>query len=122
MCRLSGRVVVVAGGLAPLPAVAALAAQDGAFVALITTVECACPDEVLHFQADANADEVWERIAPHIEQRLGPVDAVVTDALTADSVRAVFSPDFRRRGHGTVLVVGAEDDPRQIVNRLTRTP
>lgn len=93
---------------------------DGALVALVsgkpvTSSAHAC------FRADPGDPNVWERVAPHVEQRLGPVDGVVTDPRCATVVEAVFRPDLDRRGHGGVVVVAPTDDLASVVNALAGT-
>ena len=113
---LVGRVVVVAGTDERLPTVVSTLAAAGAFVASVapTRSDTAQAD----FRADPADPAVWERVAPHIEQRLGPVDAVVVDRQCAAVVRDVFLPDLRRRGHGGVHVVTADQDVAAIVRSV----
>ena len=91
----------------------------GAVVALVSP-DHAIDDVALRFRADPTEPEVWDRVAMHVEQHLGPVDGVVTDAGAAAVVTAVFAPDLRRRGHGQVVVVN-DDDVASVVSRLTGT-
>lgn len=116
--ELTGRVVVVAGDDRLLVAVARSAAAAGALVAVVAPSRPTLPG-ALCFRADPADTEAWSRIAPHVEQRLGPVDAVVTDARTAAACEAVFGQDLRRRGHGAVVVVTADDDEAGVLSRLT---
>jgi hypothetical protein len=73
-------------------------------------------------RADPADPTVWERIAMHVEQHLGPVDGVVSDARTEAVVRAVFEPDLVRRGHGRVVVLGADEGVDDAVSALLGTP
>ena len=100
---LEGRVIVVAGHAATLASLAAALVDAGALVAFVAP-NASAPIADAQVHADPADPQVWERIAPHIEQRLGPVDGVVTDAETRETVEAVFGPDLLRRGHGLVLV------------------
>jgi DNA-binding NarL/FixJ family response regulator len=59
-----------------------------------------------------------QRIAAHVEQRIGPIDVVVCDLATADAVDEVFAPDLRRRGHGEVVVVTTADEADDVVSLL----
>ena len=71
--------------------------------------------------ADPADPGVWVRIAPHVEQRLGPVDGVVTDAVSLVTAEAVFGPDLLRRGHGSVLA-GAGLPVADVVSALLGRP
>lgn len=117
---LLGHVFVVAGVDADLPEVADALADAGAFVALVFPMRVATRAAAA-IVADPTDGSTWERAAPHIEQRLGPVDGVVTDARTADPIANVFTPDLRRRGHGGVVVREESDDVSAVMERLART-
>ena len=116
---LLGRVVVVAGEEVGLAAAADAAFRAGAQVAVVSTTlaSTAC---TVRFRADPTDDSVWERVAMHVEQHLGPVDGVVTDGVAQPVVSRVFGPDLDRRGHGDIVVVAG--DPVDVVSRLARTP
>jgi hypothetical protein len=109
---LLGRVVVVAGHAPTLASLAAALVDAGALVAFVAP-NASAPTADAQVHADPADPQVWERIAPHVEQRLGPVDGVVTDAATRPTVEAVFGPDLLRRGHGAVLV--GDDLPAEAV-------
>jgi hypothetical protein len=115
--RLLGRVYVVAGGEPGLVDVAAALVDAGAFVAFVA-VELTAVSAHTNFRADPGDPGVWERVAPYVEQRLGPVDGVVTDRATRPVVDAVFAADIRRRGHGDVVVVSPADEVVQVVSAL----
>lgn len=115
---LVGRVVVVAGEDEALARVAATAAAAGASVAVVST---SLPDDVaatVRFRADPRTAEVWDRLAMHIEQHLGPVDGVATDGASDDVVAAVFDADLGRRGHGSVVVPRPDEPADDVVRRL----
>jgi hypothetical protein len=125
---LTGLVVVVAGEVAS-GAIALL--TRGALLAVVTTdgavvdgLERAAVDlptgRVLAYRADPAATTTWERVAPHIEQRVGPVDAVVCDPSLLAVVTATFASDLRRRGHGAVGAVSRPEDLPAAVDRLLR--
>jgi hypothetical protein len=119
---LSGRVVVVAGDAQALCAVAAAAVAAGALVAVVSR---SLPDDTaatVRFRADPHDPGIWDRIGMHVEQHLGPVDGVATDAVTRAVVEQVFAADLARRGHGDVVTVSAEDDVPLVVTRLCGTP
>jgi NAD(P)-dependent dehydrogenase (short-subunit alcohol dehydrogenase family) len=128
--ELTGHVVVVAARAGAEHAAVALAAA-GATVAVITddshavhvveaTTAGAVP--VLVFRADSTDVTVWTRIAPHLEQRLGPIDAVVTDTDSEGAATATLLDDLRRRGHGGVLSVDDRDVVEAVRSAIRRTP
>jgi siroheme synthase (precorrin-2 oxidase/ferrochelatase) len=114
---LAGRVVIVAGRGDVFSAVARLLAADNALVAMVTT-DAAVPEVAAHFRADPADPDVWERMVPHVEQRLGPIDAVVTDNTGQAVADRLVGPDLHRRGHGAVVVVQPETDPDEVVGML----
>lgn len=118
---LLGRVIVVAGEQAALANVATAAAGAGAAVAVIST---ALPDlaVTVRFRADPRDAAVWERVAMHIEQHLGPVDGAAADDSSYDVVRAVLQPDLSRRGHGAIVCVAAGADPEEALRSMVGTP
>jgi NAD(P)-dependent dehydrogenase (short-subunit alcohol dehydrogenase family) len=78
---------------------------------------------LLSYCTDPTDPAVWQRVAAHIEQRVGPVDAVLCAADDADLLEATFGDDLRRRGHGAVIVLSAGMDPAAALHRhLRRTP
>jgi hypothetical protein len=117
---LLGRVVVVAGHAPALATLATALVDAGALVAFVAPAGSA-PTADAQVRADPADPQVWERIAPHVEQRLGPVDGVVTDATTRPIVEVVFGPDLLRRGHGAVIV-GADLPVRAVVSALLDMP
>ena len=66
---------------------------------------------LLSYRADPSDPSIWQRIAAHIEQRVGPVDAVLCTPETTHVMEAVFAEDMHRRGHGAILPVTPEVDP-----------
>lgn len=118
---MAGRVFIVAGRGAVFEAVAqALVAGDAA-VALVTT-DAPVARVAAHFRADHADPGVWERVVPHVEQRLGPIDAVVTDESGRASAERLVGPDLLRRGHGAVVVVEDGSDAETVVRTLTGRP
>ena len=118
---LLGRVIVVAGADPALAHAAHLALDAGAQVAVVST-SLQVDDATLRFRADPSDIDVWERIAMHVEQHLGPVDGVVTDERCAATVAPVFAPDLARRGHGDVVIVSADTEPGSVLTRLAHMP
>jgi hypothetical protein len=126
---LAGHVVVVAAR-SGADAVAVALAGTGMTVAVITddrravsNVETAAAGStsVLAFCADPTEVDVWTRIAAHLEQRLGPVDAVVADSQSRDAAIATMADDLRRRGHGGVVAIDAADVVRAVREAIRRT-
>jgi NAD(P)-dependent dehydrogenase (short-subunit alcohol dehydrogenase family) len=117
---LLGRVVVIAGSHPTFPDLVAALAGGGAFVALVSP---AGGRSVAHagFNADPADPAVWERVAPHVEQRLGPVDLVVGDAGTVAVLEPVFRPDLLRRGHGDVVTADPDSTVEQLLSQLVDT-
>jgi hypothetical protein len=117
---LLGRVVVVAGGHPGFPGLVDALVEAGAFVAFVAA-DATAPAAHAGFRADPTDPQVWERVAPHVEQRLGPVDAVVVDGSADAVVRSVFLTDLRRRGHGDVLLAGAEASADDLLSLVAGT-
>lgn len=121
MDSLAGRVVVVAGTEAILGPIAAALQSAGSSVAFVASAQIARTDVTVHFRTDPCDPDVWDRVSMHVEQHLGPVDAVVTDPGTAGAVRAAFAVDLSRRGHGDVVVVEPGDDAADVVTKVVGT-
>ena len=118
---MAGRVVIVAGHGSVFLAVAAALVADEALVAVLST-DSGVPEVAAHFRGDPADPGVWGRMVPHVEQRLGPIDAVVTDSQARALADQLVAPDFARRGHGAILTVNddadASDAVRMLVGRL----
>ena len=128
---LTGFVVVLAGtdaatgsALLRCGTLLATVSDDKAVIAELEQVAAAEPTNVLlAFRADPRELSTWQRVSAHIEQRVGPVDAVVCTPETAEPVHATFDADMQRRGHGAVLVLTAGQDVVSLLRRqLHRTP
>lgn len=128
---LSGHVVVLAGSAAgagaALMAVGALLAvvtDDRELVEALELTAAGHPTTVLlSYCTDPTDPAVWQRVAAHIEQRVGPIDAVLCAPETTEVVEATFSADMGRRGHGVILPLTPEEDPvAQLRRHLHRTP
>jgi hypothetical protein len=72
--------------------------------------------QVLAFTADPGEAEVWQRVTPHIEQRLGPIDLVIAAAVerTRHTIVATLLPDLTARRHGAVVEVGQAVAAREL--------
>ena len=139
---LAGLVVVLAGPTADADpdtrslAVAAAAALlgSGVLLAAVTTdgqvidelsrrAETYGGEAPVSWRADPADPATWRRLYPHIEQRLGPVDAVLTDPIARELVETVFRSDMHRRGHGAIVALSGPADPvAAIREQLNRTP
>jgi NADP-dependent 3-hydroxy acid dehydrogenase YdfG len=116
---LAGHVVVLAGvdagvGTALLErgALLAVVTTDRAVIDELEAAAAAHPATVLlAYNADPGDPATWARLAPHIEQRVGPVDAALCTPAALDATTATFADDMRRRGHGAVVVLNPGQDP-----------
>ncbi|HWA68125.1 MAG TPA: hypothetical protein VG899_17320 [Mycobacteriales bacterium] len=115
---LAGRVAVVSGEGEVVPAVVAALAASGMALAVVGASRATVDDAVASAEAnevavfgvvaDPHAAEVWGRVLPHAEQRLGPIDVLVAIGASEDrqaAVRAV-TPDMGARRRGVVVEVG----------------
>jgi hypothetical protein len=116
-----GRVVVVAGSGDRLEPVCRHLVSDGAMVAYVSKTVDRELTASLIFRADPGDPSVWPRIRMHIEQQLGPVDAVIVDEAAADVLLPFFQSDLSRRGHGGVVIVGSTDTDGDVLSRLADT-
>ncbi len=103
---LAGRVVIVAGEGERIEQIVPILLAADALVALVAS-RTTVTDAQAWFRVDATDPEVWSRIVPHVEQRLGPIDAAVTTSVVHGYVCELLEPDMRRRGHGGVVDVDA---------------
>jgi NADP-dependent 3-hydroxy acid dehydrogenase YdfG len=116
---LAGKVAVVAGESSYLTDIVEALATNGALLAIVApdrpTVDGAVSraeqlaTSVLGLTADPGDAAVWERITPHIEQRLGPIDVAVTIAAarTRRVIVNALLPDMAARQRGVVVEVGS---------------
>jgi NAD(P)-dependent dehydrogenase (short-subunit alcohol dehydrogenase family) len=116
----SGRVFVVAGSAPVFGAIVDGLMASGALVAAVGTPLTAA-EPAAYFRADVTDATAWERVLPHVEQRLGPIDAVVTDEAGSPTALRLTEPDFVRRGHGAVVVVNAGEDADDVLRTLAGT-
>jgi NAD(P)-dependent dehydrogenase (short-subunit alcohol dehydrogenase family) len=117
---LTGKAVIVAGdsshiteivrGFAANGALLAIVAADRSIVGDAVRVAEGLDAAVLGMTADPAAMAVWERLAPHIEQRLGPIDIAI--AIGGAPLRAVITdamlPDMTSRGRGVLVEIDAD--------------
>lgn len=123
---LAGKVVVVAGESSVLFEVTVVLVANGALLAVVApdrsvvdeavAVAEAGDHAILGMAVDPSRPETWDRIAPHIEQRLGPIDVVVV--IASERTRGVIVdalvPDMATRARGVVVEAGAAVAQRQL--------
>jgi hypothetical protein len=116
---LAGKVAVLAGTSSVLAEVARVLGENGAMCALVVDDRAVVERATTHADqlgiasfgivADPSERGTWDRVAPHIEQRLGPIDVVV--AIGPPGVRATIAsalmPDMAARRRGVIVEAGA---------------
>jgi hypothetical protein len=117
---LAGKTVVVAGmdpaiveivrSLVHDRALLAIVSADHELVAVATQLAESATTPIIGLTSDPATAEVWQRNAPHIEQRLGPVDVAIAigPVEIRERVAAAFLPDMRRRHHGLFVEAGTD--------------
>jgi hypothetical protein len=121
---LTGKAAIVAGKSPRITEVVRGLAANGTLLAIVSGDRDTVDDAVavaesldvavLGMTADPSSAAVWERIAPHIEQRLGPIDVVVVlgEQTMRDVVRAAVLPDMTARHRGVLVEV---DDSASVI-------
>jgi hypothetical protein len=125
---LTGKTMIVAGESSYLLEVTQALAGNGVLLAIVAPdrelVEAAVAlaeaesGVVFGITADPSAAVIWQRIASHIEQRLGPIDVVVSIA-TAPTRRVIANallPDMTARRRGVLIEAGAKVTSRTTPN------
>jgi hypothetical protein len=117
---LTGKAAIVAGDSGCIVEVVRRLAANGVLLAIVAAERATVDDAVrvvealdvavLGMTAEAASPEVWGRIAPHIEQRLGPIDIAI--AIGGAEIRgalgnAVLS-DMAARRRGVLIEVGSD--------------
>jgi NAD(P)-dependent dehydrogenase (short-subunit alcohol dehydrogenase family) len=106
----TGTILDVVGAFATNRMPVAVVAPDRA---AMTTAESLFADSdirVIAVTGDPSEPALWQRVAPHAEQRLGPIDVVVLagDAAMRDLVVATVLPDMAARRRGVIIELGPE--------------
>lgn len=93
-------------------ALVAVVSSDHALVATAVGLAEASGTPILGLTSDPADADVWQRNAPHIEQRLGPIDVVIAvgPPELRSPVENALAPDLAARHHGVVVMVGDEAD------------
>ena len=118
---LAGHVFIVAGSEPKLGEIADALTTAGALVAVVGPL-APIMDVATHFRTDPTDRQVWERVVPHVEQRLGPIDGVVADHATHTLGEEFVGPDLCRRGHGAVIAVDGGAAVDDVLRKLIGTP
>jgi hypothetical protein len=117
---LTGKAAVVAGDSACIVEVARGLAANGVLLAIVAAERATVDDAVrvaealdvavLGMTAEAASPEVWERIAPHIEQRLGPIDIAIAigDAEIRAALGGAVLSDMAARRRGVLIEIGTD--------------
>jgi NADP-dependent 3-hydroxy acid dehydrogenase YdfG len=115
---LAGKVALVAGDGDGLVAVVAALASNGAPVCVVSSERATVDAATTSAEANGAMGVVsspgdpatWQRVLPHAEQRLGPLDVVVVlgSAPMRRVVTAAVVPDMAARRRGVVVEVGEE--------------
>jgi NAD(P)-dependent dehydrogenase (short-subunit alcohol dehydrogenase family) len=113
----AGRVIVVAGDSDRIDPITSTLLEAGAIVAVVNRTSSSAAVQAW-FRVDPADPDVWSRVVPHVEQRLGPIDAAVTTTEIHGLVRDLLEPDMRRRGHGGVLDIDAAAHVDEAVRTL----
>jgi len=116
--ELEGFVVLVTGDEPALTEVGGFLIGCGAFVAFVSQRRRLESAQV-SFAADPTDAAVWERAVAHVEQRLGPIDAVVADTVVAEVVEPHVADTLAQRHRGPV--VRFEGDVADALTRLRAT-
>jgi hypothetical protein len=117
---LTGKAAIVAGDSGYLVEVVRGLAANGVLLAIVAAERTTVDDAVriaealdvavLGMTAEAASPEVWERIAPHVEQRLGPIDIAVGlgSVEIREALRGAVLSDMAARRRGIVIEVGSD--------------
>jgi hypothetical protein len=120
---LTGKAIVVAGasrtlievvrGLAANAALVAIVALDREVVDEAVQIAESLDASVVGVTADPSAAGVWDRLAPHVEQRLGPIDAAVAIGPVGmrRAVATALLPDMATRARGVIVDVDVTVEP-----------
>lgn len=122
---LRGRVAVIAGDGSEIVAICRELLDAGVILLVVAPerqwVNDAVADvsdpalTVVPITADPSSTEVWDRLVPHAEQRLGPIDIAVAvgSVVLRDLAHERLAADMVRRGHGIFIEVGKDAPSRQ---------
>jgi hypothetical protein len=115
---LTGKAVIVAGDSPAIVAVAHAFAMNGSLLAIVAgdraIVDGAVSaaeeqgSAVMGMTTDPASASGWQRLASHIEQRLGPIDVAIAlgEAATREVIGRALLPDMAARHRGVFVEVG----------------
>lgn len=124
--RLRGRVAVIAGDGGEVVPVCRLLLSHGVSLLVVApdrevvqraVAEVGDPSlTVVPITAEPTSPEAWDRLVPHAEQRLGPIDIAVAIGSKAlrDLTHDRLIGDMVRRGHGVFAESDAVVAPREV--------
>lgn len=127
---LSGKTAILAGASPHLVEIAsalganqmllAVVAADRATVERAVAAAQTSDTSALGFTTDPADPATWERLGPHIEQRLGPIDVLVVIApeLVRRTVQTALLPDMAARNRGVIVELGAQVEPSGLPGAL----
>jgi len=127
---LAGKAAVLAGTSSVLEAASMVLGQGGVMCALVANDRdivgraTGQADDMgvasLGIVADPGEHKTWQRIAPQIEQRLGPIDIVVAIGPPAArlTIASALMPDMAARRRGVIVEAGAKVDPLAVPDGL----
>jgi hypothetical protein len=119
---LAGKAAVLAGTSSVLEVASMVLGQGGVMCALVANDRDVVGRATSHADdrgvaslgivADPGEPDTWKRVAPHIEQRLGPIDIVVAIGPPAErlTIASALMPDMAARRRGVIVEAGAKVD------------
>jgi hypothetical protein len=123
---LAGKTAILAGASSALAEVGrclcrhgtmpAVVAEDRELVASVTGYADEIDAKSFGIVADPGSSETWARVAPHIEQRLGPIDILVVVAPPdiRQTVITALMPDMTARRRGVITEADDRVDSRTV--------
>jgi hypothetical protein len=124
---LAGKVAIVAGEPAQviLEVVATFAANRMPVAVVVGDRQVASQAAAMYdgtdvgfipVTADPADPTVWQRVGPHAEQRLGPIDVVVVAGPVAvrDLIVTTLLPDMASRKRGVIVEIAADASERPV--------
>ncbi|HVW81229.1 MAG TPA: hypothetical protein VHB69_09860 [Mycobacteriales bacterium] len=116
---LAGKVAVIAGTASVLKRVGTVLSDNGVLCAVVVDDRGVVDEVVQHADAmqlksmgivaDPTQLDTWERVRPHIEQRLGPIDigVVIAPPAARALMLSALLPDMAARRRGVLVEAGS---------------